>query len=604
MVSYPDYLPTLRFQRTLAFSPDGTMVAYADDALGQFNVTVQSLKGDAGRALTSFTDSAVQRVVWHPDGKSIVFDVDVKGYENTSIYRVDLAGGEPQPIAGEPRVRYATALGNPFSPDGRQLVYTANDRTPGDEDVLARDLATGEVRRLYAGGGRVVIGSWSPFSTRICIAEWRESSTDHVVYVLHPDGRDPQRLTPLETPATYWLGPWLPDGSGFLVRSNAGREFTGLAVMDANTGDLTWLDTPDWDVEEVGLSGNGRTLVWSLNVGGASQLRARDLTTGADLDVPSLPLGMVSELRVSPDAQFAAMQLHTPTRPANLVIVDLTQGDLRWLTDSRPEAADPASFTEPSVIHYPSPDGHRIPAYLYRPQTEKPCGVLLAIHGGPAHQERPLYSVYNGLYQYLLHHGIAIMAPNVRGSTGYGISYQRRIHRDWGGIDLSDFASAADYLRAQTWVDTSRIGLLGGSYGGFCVLSCLARLPHLNWAAGVDLFGPSNLVTFARSQPPTWRKKVATVVGDPEADAELLTSRSPVTYADQIRAPLFVIQGANDPRVPRPESDQIVKRLRDRGVDVRYDVYPDAGHGFPQRADQIKAFSDVGAFLVSHLGSR
>jgi dipeptidyl aminopeptidase/acylaminoacyl peptidase len=181
------------------------------------------------------------------------------------------------------------------------------------------------------------------------------------------------------------------------------------------------------------------------------------------------------------------------------------------------------------------------------------------------------------------------------------MSYQQLSYRDWGGGDLGDLADAVHYLRRQDWVDPERIGVVGRSYGGFAVLSCVSRLPELDWAAAVDWCGPSNLVTFTRSQPPTWRSKVALMVGDPETDKDFLMARSPVTYADQIRTPLFIIQGANDPRVPKPESDQIVERLRARGMEVRYDVYPDEGHSFGKRENQIKARSAAGEFLLSHL---
>lgn len=213
----------------------------------------------------------------------------------------------------------------------------------------------------------------------------------------------------------------------------------------------------------------------------------------------------------------------------------------------------------------------------------------------------PAY-VYDGFYQYLLGHGIAVLAPNVRGSTGYGKSYQTRIFQDWGGVDLADFADAVAYLHGEQWVDPSRIGVFGASYGGFGVLSCLSRLPELNWAAGVDFYGPSNLVTLAKASPPTWRKLVEAMFGDPDADADRLMARSPVTYADRIRAPLMVVQGANDPRVPRAESEQVVERLRALGVEVQYELFPDEGHGFTKRENQAKAFSTAGEFLVRHLG--
>jgi dipeptidyl aminopeptidase/acylaminoacyl peptidase len=372
-------------------------------------------------------------------------------------------------------------------------------------------------------------------------------------------------------------------------------------VMDAGTGELSWLDTPDWDVEDAALSADGKTLIWSVNVDGANQLRGRDLSSGAELALPDLPAGMVREPFVSPDGRHLVFGFSSAARPWNVVVLDLATGAMRQLTDSRPVAVDPGTLVEPALVHFPADDGREIPGYLFRPaDTGARVGVVLAVHGGPAAQERPDYS-YDGFFQCLQSRGVAVFAPNVRGSSGYGKTYMQLNFRDWGGGDLADCAAAVRWLREQPWVDPDRIGIYGGSYGGFMVLSCLSRLADLNWAAGVDFCGPSNLVTFARSQPPTWRHKVAVMIGDPDTDEEFLRSRSPVTYADDIRAPLFVIQGANDPRVPQPESDQIVETLRGRGVPVRYDVYPDEGHGFSKRENQTRMRDDVADFLVRHL---
>ena len=225
--------------------------------------------------------------------------------------------------------------------------------------------------------------------------------------------------------------------------------------------------------------------------------------------------------------------------------------------------------------------------------------MVLSIHGGPEAQERPSYN-YGGLYQYLVGRGIAVLAPNIRGSNGYGRTYQRLILRDWGGGDLGDFRACAEYLRTSDWVDPARIGVFGGSYGGFATLTCMTRLPEY-FACGVDIVGPSNLVTLARSVPPTWRSMMATWVGDPETEEEFLLSRSPITYADNIVAPLFVIQGANDPRVRKAESDGIVEALRARGVEVRYDVYEDEGHGFTRKENEAKGIGDAADFLIEHL---
>jgi dipeptidyl aminopeptidase/acylaminoacyl peptidase len=223
--------------------------------------------------------------------------------------------------------------------------------------------------------------------------------------------------------------------------------------------------------------------------------------------------------------------------------------------------------------------------------------VVLSIHGGPEFQARPWYDALN---QCLLAAGMAIFEPNVRGSTGYGHAWQTSIYRDWGGIDLDDFAAASDWLRSQQGVDATRIAVMGASYGGFAALSCMTRLPDL-WAAGVSVCGPANLDTFARAIPPEWISVVIEMFGDLDKDADKLRSRSPLTYASQIKAPLLVVQGANDPRVPKGESDQIVDAARTNGVDVSYLVFDGEGHGFTNRDNDIKAHTTIAEFLIIHL---
>jgi dipeptidyl aminopeptidase/acylaminoacyl peptidase len=222
---------------------------------------------------------------------------------------------------------------------------------------------------------------------------------------------------------------------------------------------------------------------------------------------------------------------------------------------------------------------------------------VLSIHGGPEAQEHP---VYNPLYQYLLSRGVAVLATNIRGSTGYGKTYQRLVQRDWGGGDMQDWEHAVKWLHGQKWVDPDRIGVFGGSYGGFAVLTCVTRLPDY-WAAAVDIFGPSNLITAAKAVPPTWRRMMKRFMGDPEEDAEMLRERSPMTYIENVKAPLLVIQGAKDPRVVKGESDQLVEKLRELGRDVEYVVFEDEGHGFTKRQNEITALKLSAEFLEQRL---
>ena len=257
-------------------------------------------------------------------------------------------------------------------------------------------------------------------------------------------------------------------------------------------------------------------------------------------------------------------------------------------------------MVRPELVSYPSFD-RKIPAFLYRPTprgTEK-APVLLMIHGGPQAQERPSYG-YAGMYQYLLSKGIGILAPNIRGSTGYGKEYERLILHDWGGAELRDIEGAWKYLLTLDWVDPVRIAVGGGSFGGFATLSAATRIPDA-WRAAVDIFGPSNLVTFAKAVPPHWRKMMAEWIGDPDKEQEFLLARSPITYAEKLKCPILIIQGARDPRVVKGESDQFVEKLRAMGRETDYMVIPDEGHGFTKQKNEFAAYQKITDFLVAQL---
>jgi dipeptidyl aminopeptidase/acylaminoacyl peptidase len=598
MVTYADFRPSRRFGPTLALSPDGSLVAYVDDACGQFNLVVQPVDGSPARRLTRYTDSTVREAVWTPDGRHLIFAIDTHGDEFYQIRRVPAAGGPIEALTDASGVQHE--LGE-VSPDGRWLSYAGNDRDRSVQDLLIRDQTTGGVHRVPGAGGYMFPGPWAPDSSRFSAIDWR-TGMDHLVYVAPLDGKARCLRPPTGPAAKCALGPWYKDG--ILVLTDEGREFTGLARMDAHDGTLDWIVTPEWDVEHVALSRDERILVWTVNVGGTSELHVDDLGTGEHLEVPQIPAGTIHRISLSADGTRLALRLSTGARPSNVAIARLDTGRFEWLTDAAPvgAAVGAAVGVEPTLVSFPTFDGRQIPAWLYRPTGDGPFGVAMSIHGGPEFQERPAYNL-SGLYQYLISQGVAVLAPNVRGSTGYGRAYQKLIHHDFGGGDLRDFEAAAQYLRQLSWVDPDRIGVFGGSYGGFATLSCLSRLPRY-WACGVSRFGLSNLVAFARSAPPTWHAMMATVVGDPDTEADFLLSRSPITYADNIRAPLFVIQGANDPRVVRGESDQIVARLGERGVDVRYDVYDDEGHGFTKAHNEAKAMADTADFLIAHLRHR
>jgi dipeptidyl aminopeptidase/acylaminoacyl peptidase len=596
--AFDQFTAIRRYQPTLAFSPDGSSVAYSTNTSGQFNLWRQPSAGGYPRQLTLYTEQAVRGVDWSPDGETIVFTADEHGNEFYQIYTIPQHGGQPEAFVSEPDVQHHLAAGGGWSPDGRFIAYAGNDREPTDQDVVVRDTTSGETRRLLAGDATYFAGEWSPDGAWLTAVKFN-SNTDNDVYLVSRDGDTRRVLTPHEGEVRYFPGPWKPDGSGFYLATDEGREFIGVAFYDLASGTHTWDLTPDWDIEQLAASRDGSLLAWCVNEDGYSRLYARDDRTGKVIELPPIPNGIVQLLTVSPDGRKIGLMLGRATHPAEIFVVDASTRTVTQITDGFLGGIDEADLIEPELVRFPTFDGKQIPAYLYRPRGDGPFAAVLSIHGGPEYQERPAYQ-YSGLYQYLLSRGIGILAPNIRGSTGYGKTYQKLIHRDFGGDDLKDFDAAARHLQSLPWVDPKRLGVYGGSYGGFATLSCVSRLPDY-WAAAVDIVGPSNLVTFAKAVPPTWRRLMADWVGDPETEADFLMSRSPITYVDQIKAPLFVIQGANDPRVVKSESDQIVERLRARGVQVKYDVYDDEGHGFTKRENDLKAMRDTAEFLEAHL---
>jgi dipeptidyl aminopeptidase/acylaminoacyl peptidase len=559
---FEQFMAYRRFSGALAFSPDGALVYFVSNMSGQFNLWSVSVDGGWPRQLTAFTDDTVRLIGVSPTDGTVVFCADHDGDEFHQIYLLDPNGAWPEKITDDPQVQHYVG-GDAFSPDGTRLAYAANARTPTDMEVWVRDLESGEVRPVFGEGMYALPGPWSPDGTKLVCLDYRNNS-DSSIHLCDLDSGEAPEVTPHDDDGLYLPGPWKPDGSGFYFLSDEGREFRGLAFYDIRTGRRAWIETPEHDVDEVAASNDGRVLAWLVNEDGYERLNLRDIVSGRDHAAPDLPAGVAQPVTES------------------------------WMGGGFTESA----LVDVELIGYPTFDGRQIPAWLYRPPyATGPVPVVLAIHGGPEAQERPLYTP---LFQYLASRGIAVLATNTRGSTGYGKSYQRLVQRDWGGGDLADWDHAVKWLHGQDWVRPDRLGVWGGSYGGFAVLTCVTRLPHY-WAAAVDIVGPSNLITCVKAAPPTWKRMMKRFVGDPDEDAEMLRDRSPMTYIENVETPLLVIQGAKDPRVVKSESDQLVAKLRSLGRTVEYLVFEDEGHGFTKRKNELTTMRASADWLEKYL---
>jgi dipeptidyl aminopeptidase/acylaminoacyl peptidase len=601
MTSYEDFLPTQRLGRSLSVSADGTAVAYTSDTSGQFNLWTQPASGGSAQQLTFFADRSVREVAWAPGGQVIAFTADEQGDEQYQIYLVPAAGGEPT-LVSQGTGQHCLAEKAPFTLDGQYLLYSGPGQDdPAIQDMIAWDLARGvEVRWHGPSNVHGFAVGISPDGGQV-LGGMLTSNTECISYLARTSapGTSLEPVTDGLPGGYYYPGPWTGDSESFCVLTvDTGQDNVSLARISPSDRSVAIVHAPPWDIENVIASADGRTLVWSVNQDGYSVLRAQ--RDGASLPLPALPGGVISVMNLSADGTVLAVRLDTPSRPASvLTLRPGTSQPASYLTDTRPPRSAGDDLPEPELVRYQAKDGTMVPAWLHRPAGPGPHPILLSIHGGPEWQERP---EYEPLYPCLLDLGIAILAPNVRGSTGYGRTWQNRIYRDWGGIDLDDFAAAHAWLCAQPWAAADKIAVYGASYGGFAALSCLTRLPDL-WAAGVSVCGPSSIESLARSMPPSWSAMIAAMFGDPDdpADAEDMRRRSPLTYADQITAPLLVVQGANDPRVPQAEADQIISAARANGADAQYLLFDDEGHGFTSRANDIKANRAILEFLSERL---
>lgn len=585
----------VRMHHSAAYSHDGTQIAFIANTSGQHNLWVVPSGGGMARQLTAFQDNAVRSLEWSHDDSRIAFIADVDGNEQHQVYVIDAAGGWPKMLTNKLDAQYNLAG---WSPDDSKLLFSGNDREPSNVDPIEYDMETGELRRLLTGAIYYAAGYSNDGAYVNVIQVYGNTHQD--VWIVETESGEAALATPHEGGAIHYPAGWKKDNSGFFMVTNEGREFSNLAFYDLKTGKWDWFFTPDHDVDSVDISGDGKTMIVRINNGGSSELHGWNLTTGDKLDLPDFPVGVVLTSDINHDGSKLAICFSSAKESANIYEFDLQTGAMTALSQSMLGGIDLDDMVDPELIHYPTFDGKQIPAWLYKPQNAVDnVPVLLSIHGGPESQERPQYN-YSGLYQYLLNRGIAILAPNIRGSTGFGISYQQLIHRDWGGDELKDIEHAAKYLQSLDWVDNDKIGVFGGSFGGFATLSAVTRLPDY-WAVGVDIVGPSNLITFLESVPPHWKPMMKTWLGDTVEDRDFLIERSPITYAANIKAPLLVIQGANDPRVVKAESDQMVEIMRENGSEVTYYVDPEEGHGATRTKNRNKWMQMIAEYVERHL---
>jgi dipeptidyl aminopeptidase/acylaminoacyl peptidase len=542
-----------------------------------------------------------------PDGSRMIVGSDAGGDEHVQLALFDPASATVRALTSEPARIHTFGC---WSPDGRRIAFAANTRDAPFFDIytLALDDAGAAPVRVYQQDGSNTAVAWAPDGSALIVSA-ADRSLNNDLYLVPLDGGAPRLLTPHAGDAVYQHVDWAPDGGSLYLTSDAGRERAALMRFDLATGEWATLAAPAWDVDDCALSPDGARLVYTVNVDGYSELHLLELAGGRDTLAPNLPAGVVSYtgssamsyapgLTWAPDSRRLAFNFSSPTRPLNIWTWDLDSDRVAPLTAGGLDALPAATLATPELIRYPTFDGRDVPAFFTpAPDGAGPGPCVVIVHGGPEGQTRP---TFDPVLQYFAHRGYAVLAPNVRGSTGYGREYTHlddvRLRMD----SVRDLAAAAEWLRASGRVDPRRIAVMGGSYGGFMTLAAVTAYPDL-WAAGVDIVGIANFVTFLEHTGP-WRRKLReSEYGSLEADREFLAGISPIRFVDRITAPMIVIHGANDPRVPVGEAEQIVASLRARNHPVEYLRFADEGHGVVKLHNRLVAYPAIAAFLDAHL---
>ena len=573
-----------------SLSPDGRRLAFLTDITGVAQVWEISVEGGWPEQVT-FHDERVMGLEYSPRENLILYSMDAGGNERAGLCLIDRSTGEERDLTRDPdAVHYSGG----FSPDGERVAFTATRRNGTDFDVFVQDVPDGEPQSLWELSGYHTIAAWSPDGSFLVVSR-QHSNLNNDLYRLDLATGEATLLTPHENDARFQSVNVTADGTAAYLATDRDGDFLRLARLDLSTLELEYLTPDDRDIEGVRLSGDGRYLIASRNVDGYSDFMLFN-GWGRRMPTPQIPRGILGGFEFSSDSKRLAFTLTAPERNPDVWLLDLPEGEPRRLTRSSTAGIPPRTFRKPKLVRYPSFDGRHIPALLHEPEdaVSGEIPVVVNVHGGPESQSRPSFAPVT---QYLVNRGYAVFAPNVRGSTGYGKAYTHlddvRLRMD----SVSDLAHAAHWLRER---GHKKVAVMGGSYGGFMVLAALTEYPGL-WSAGVDIVGIANMVTFLENTGSYRRRLREPEYGSLENDREFLESISPIYKAENIAAPLMVIHGKNDPRVPVGEAEQIVERVRESGGAVEYLLYEDEGHGLAKLKNRLDAYPKIAAFLDEYL---
>jgi dipeptidyl aminopeptidase/acylaminoacyl peptidase len=580
-----------------AISHDDRLILYFGNDTGIFNAYVVPAAGGPAKQVTQSKQESIFAYSFFPADNRFLYGSDRGGNEINHIYLQDEDGKATDLTPGEKE----RAGFRGWAHDGKSFFYTSNKRDPRFMDLYEMDAATLKPAMVYKNEKGLEVTAISPDKRYLALVKpITTSNTDMYLYEI-PTKKLTQ-LNPHKEEVNLSPQMFSADSRSLYYLTDEGSEFQHLKRMDLETRQSVVDEQVNWDIMYAYLSHNGKYKVVGINNDARTEIRVKETATGKLVELPKMPDADIRGVHISRSEKLMTFYVNGARAPGNLYAYDFASGQVNKLTDSMNPEIRQEDLVESRVVRYKSFDGLEIPAVYYEPHQARQQKVpgLVWVHGGPGGQSRVGYSP---LIQYLINHGYAVIAVNNRGSSGYGKTFFKMDDRKHGEGDLDDCVQAKKFLAGTGRVDPDKIGIIGGSYGGYMVLAALAFRPEA-FAVGVDIFGVANWLRTLKNTPPWWgsfRAALFAELGDPDKDEEYLKKISPLFHASEIRRPLLVLQGANDARVLKVESDEMVAAVKKNNVPVEYIVFDDEGHGFVKKQNEIKGYRAIREFLDRYL---